>query len=611
MPDEFHYRWQYDLHSSPEALWPYVSDTNRFNQETGVPPVEDMRPGLELVNARRHLRLRRSGMWIKWEEEPFEWVRPYRFGVRRVYSSGPVSEMRTLAELSSRPEGGTRLVYQVWARPRNLLGYAAIPLQIGRISARAFAAAFYRYDTLAAQGESPGAAPGQPPGQAAALAPGSGQRLQTAGAEMQRQGVPPELAGRLIDLIIQADDITLSRLRPYALADYWRLPRRATLEAFLHATRAGLFDLQWHILCPLCRGDKETAASLNAMATRAHCEVCHIDLGANFDQAVELTFRPNPAIRPLEIHPYCVGGPQVTPHILAQQLLPPRATRDLSLPLEPGRHHLRAVDLPGGRYLQITAGGASEATLRASADGWPGEELSLGTNPLIHLANDTDRQQLLLLERLAWSDQAVTAAEVTTLQAFRDLFSSEALRPGEQISVGSLTIVFTDLRDSTRLYQAIGDAPAFGRVMSHFDILRQTISAEEGAIVKTIGDAVMAAFRRPLHGLKAILRAQELLAAQPGGAGAPLVLKAGLHHGPCIAVTLNGRLDYFGSTVNVAARIQNLAAGEDIVLSNLVRDDPEVAAWLHENAPRYELETLRTTLKGLEGTFEVYRLQRT
>jgi len=138
MPDEFHYRWQYDLHSSPEALWPYVSDTNRFNQETGVPPVEDMRPGLELVNARRHLRLRRSGMWIKWEEEPFEWVRPYRFGVRRVYSSGPVSEMRTLAELSSRPEGGTRLVYQVWARPRNLLGYAAIPLQIGRISARAF-----------------------------------------------------------------------------------------------------------------------------------------------------------------------------------------------------------------------------------------------------------------------------------------------------------------------------------------------------------------------------------------------------------------------------------------------------------------------------------------
>ncbi len=606
MPDEFHYRWQYDLQSSPEALWPYVSDTNRFNQETGVPHVEDMRPaGADLINARRHLRLRRMGMLIEWEEEPFEWVRPYRFGVRRTYSSGPMAEMRTLAELSARPQGGTRLVYQVWTRPRNPLGYITIPLQIGRISARSFAAAFHRYDDLAMQGKPPDLPSEQP-----ALAPGSSQRLQTARAELQNRGVSPELAGRLIDLIEQADDITLSRLRPYALADYWRQPRRSILEAFLHATRAGLFDLQWHILCPLCRGDKETTASLNQMTTRAHCEVCHIDLGANFDQAVELTFRPNPAIRPLELHPYCVGGPQVTPHILAQQLLPPHTTRDLSLPLEPGRHRLRGIDLPGGQYIQVAGDGGAEAILRANADGWPGHELKLGLTPTLHLVNDTDREQLLLLERMAWSDQAVTAAEVTTLQAFRDLFSSEALRPGERISVGSLTIVFTDLRDSTRLYQTIGDAPAFGRVMSHFDILRQVIAEEQGAIVKTIGDSVMAAFRRPLAGLRAILRAQDLLASQTAS-DAPLVLKAGLHHGPCIAVTLNGRLDYFGSTVNVAARIQNLAVGEDIVFSGVVRDDPEVTAWLQERGHLHDIETLRTTLKGLEGTFEVYRLQRT
>ncbi len=604
MPDEFHYRWQYDLQSSPEALWPYVSDTNRFNQETGVPPVEDMgRPGVDLINARRRLRLRRMGMLINWEEEPFEWVRPYRFGVRRTYSSGPMAEMRTLTELSARPEGGTQLLYQVWARPRNLVGNMVIPIQIGWLSARSFAAAFYRYDGLAMQGKPPDL-----PAPAPALAPGSSQRLQNARAEMQSWGVPSQLVARLSDLIEQADDITLSRLRPYALADYWQLPRRSVLEAFLHATRSGFFDLQWHILCPLCRGDKETAASLNQMTTRPHCEVCHIDLGANFDQAVELSFRPNPAIRSLEIHPYCVGGPQVTPHIFAQQLLPAHAVRDLTLPLEPGRYRLRGVELPGGQYVQVAGDGNPEATFRAGMDGWPGGELTLGPMPTLHLANDTDREQLILLERMAWSDQAVTAAEVTTLQIFRDLFSSEALRPGEQISVGSLTIVFTDLRDSTRLYQVIGDAPAFGRVMSHFDVLRQAIADEEGAVVKTIGDSVMAAFRRPLSGLKAILRAQELLVSQPA-TESPLVLKAGLHHGPCIAVTLNGRLDYFGSTVNVAARIQNLAVGDDVVFSGIVRDDPEVSAWLQDAGHGYAVETLRTTLKGLEGTFEVYRLQ--
>ena len=131
---------------------------------------------------------------------------------------------------------------------------------------------------------------------------------------------------------------------------------------------------------------------------------------------------------------------------------------------------------------------------------------------------------MLILERLAWSDQAATAAEVTALQTFRDLFSSEALRPGEQISVGTLTVLFTDLRNSTRLYREIGDATAFGRVMNHFDVLRRVITAEDGALVKTIGDAVMAIFRRPVAALRAMLAAQELLAAPPDGMP-PLTLK--------------------------------------------------------------------------------------
>ena len=89
------------------------------------------------------------------------------------------------------------------------------------------------------------------------------------------------------------------------------------------------------------------------------------------------------------------------------------------------------------------------------------------------MANATSAEQLLILERLAWSDQSATAAEVTALQMFRDLFASEALRPGEQISVGTLTVLFTDLRNSTQLYREIGDATAFGRVMNHFDVLKK------------------------------------------------------------------------------------------------------------------------------------------
>jgi class 3 adenylate cyclase len=190
--------------------------------------------------------------------------------------------------------------------------------------------------------------------------------------------------------------------------------------------------------------------------------------------------------------------------------------------------------------------------------------------------NETADEQLLVLERTAWGDQAVTAAEVTALQVFRDLFAGEALRPGEPISVGTLTILFTDLRDSTRFYREVGDAPAFGSVMDHLDLLRAHVAAEGGAVVKEMGDAIMAVFNRPVGAVRAALAAQRELASPPEGSR-PLLLKGGIHTGPCIAITQNGRLDYFGSTVNLAARLVGLSSGRDVVVSSAVTADPEVA----------------------------------
>jgi class 3 adenylate cyclase len=603
---EFHYRWEWQLESSPEALWPYVSDTNRFNRATGVPPVRSTDgKEIQLVNGRRHLRLTRLGVPIEWEEEPFEWVRPRRFGVNRRYVSGPVAEMRVLGDLSPRPGGGTRLVYQVWARPRSLFGLIAIPGQIGILSARNFSAAFRKDDRLAAKAAQLHR-PGLELGSRQQLEPGGQARLGEIRARLVTQGVVAEWMQQLIELIERGDDLTLTHIRPYFLADVWGAPRRDVLELCLHATRAGLLDMQWDLLCPLCRGTKMTARSLNEIETQVHCEVCHIDFSVNFDRAVELTFRPNPAIRVIDVSSYCVGGPQVTPHIVMQQLLPPHTRRSIELMLEAGRYRARALELRGAQFLMAESGtaDADHLTIRAGDDGWPTEESRVTLQPTLELINDTEREQLMLLERMAWSDQAVTAAEVTTMQTFRDLFSSEALRPGEQITVGSLTVVFTDLRGSTQMYQQIGDAPAFGRVMDHFAVLRHAIDAEGGAIVKTIGDAVMAVFRRPISALRAMVAAQDELASS----ATLLVLKVGMHFGPCIAVTLNDRLDYFGTTVNIAARIQNLSEGGDILISDEVMQDSEVSAWLASRQGQLTYETFDANLKGIHGVVRLWRL---
>jgi class 3 adenylate cyclase len=136
-------------------------------------------------------------------------------------------------------------------------------------------------------------------------------------------------------------------------------------------------------------------------------------------------------------------------------------------------------------------------------------------------------------------------------------------------------------------------------VMTHFDVLRDAIAAEGGAVVKTIGDSVMAVFLRPIAALRAVFKAQATLAVPAGSLG-PLHLKAGIHTGSCVAVTLNDRLDYFGSTVNIAARLAGQSAGAlGVVISSAVRADPEVSAWLvegHAAAKGFE-----ATLKGFEG----------
>src|SRR5437764_11043656 len=141
---DFHYRWEFDLKSSPEQIWPLIADTNRFNRDTHVPSVETLSTAAGLKNHRRRLSLSSFGIPIEWEEQPFEWVRPKVFGVVRRYSKGPVAELRVLAELSTveavgkdssstknadedvrapsrekKHSSGTKLVYEVWARPKN------------------------------------------------------------------------------------------------------------------------------------------------------------------------------------------------------------------------------------------------------------------------------------------------------------------------------------------------------------------------------------------------------------------------------------------------------------------------------------------------------------
>lgn len=195
--------------------------------------------------------------------------------------------------------------------------------------------------------------------------------------------------------------------------------------------------------------------------------------------------------------------------------------------------------------------------------------------------------------------------ELLTVQAFRDWAQGEALPPGESLKVGHAAILFTDLAGSTALYARRGDPRAFGLVRAHFDALFSAIGGAGGAVVKTIGDSVMGAFTNAERALRAAILAHAAIAEFNRLNGLDgdevLLLKAGLHAGPCIGVTLNGRLDYFGTTVNIAARIKDLARPGQVVLTGAMRG-PRSDAML---AGR-RVERTIAQVRGLEGDMEIF-----
>jgi class 3 adenylate cyclase len=598
MTKEFYFDWHWDLEAAPQAIWPLASDTNRFNRDTGQPEIEL----LDNVKGVKHARMKLPFIRVEWQEEPFEWTYPYSFGILRTYSRGPIDEMRVQANFDPRPDGGTRVSYQTWIKTSNLLAQLALPFVIGVIAKNRFENAFRMYDR-----------PANKHGSVIEIArlrglSSSGRaRFRTLSETVIHQGTDSSLIERLEEFLDRADELSVQRIRPYVLADRWEVDRRAVLEMFLRATRAGILDMSWDLLCPSCRGTTEGHTNLGDVRGTSHCDTCQIDFTVNFDHNIEVVFKPNASVRPVQFDAaFCVGSPQFQPHVVMSQSVTALQALPVIMQLEPGRYTLRATNAPGSVSLLAGTDGSPSSDIRVTSFGWPLEQQRVSLHPTLNLINATDADQTFQLERTAWSDQASTAADVTALQVFRDLFASEVVRPGEEISIGSVTLMFTDLRDSTRLYRRIGDASAFGRVREHFEILEESIASEGGAIVKTMGDSVMATFRHPIHALRAVWHAQTKIAER----GEPMLwLKVGMHKGPCIIVNLNDRLDYFGSTVNIAARLPAFSQGGELVFSEEINHDPEVQQFLAENMKLGALSPFTGNVKGFDEPFTMWKLR--
>lgn len=579
--------WTFDLPGRPEDLWPWIADTSRMNRALGTAEmVFEERGGKRFGSAKP------GGVRHEWLEVPWNWVANQWLTCTRIYERGFMKVMYAIHRLEP-IEGGTRVYLYFGAIPRGALGGAALRLgfpTIEKAYRRVLPALAQQLDRLRPEVL-------QLP--APLLSESAEQRLRAAHQQLVDRGLSRAAVDALIEYIRTGDDIDLHRIQIRERARVWRLPEQDVLRVALHATRAGLLALSWDTVCPHCRGVRDEHSTLSALEASSRCEACQVDFTTDTQEAVEVTFRVHPSIRDVPDQVYCSAEPAKKDHIRVQWLVPAGGKVEVVPNLRPGRYTVWR-DREGGWFLDVDEAGASTVPWAPH----PRETvITASPQATLVLASDPDRERMFTVQEATWSDHALRAAHLLAFQDFRDLFSEEYIGADVRLGVGEQTLLFTDVVGSTAFYASRGDPAAFVEIKRHFDEVFAIVANHRGAVVKTIGDAVMATFVDPLDAVRASRLIHETF--HPGRTDTPIRLRISLNTGPCIAVRLNANADFFGGTVNVAAKLQALAEGYQIAMSEATYASPGVADYLREAGA--ELEELSYTTKALPSPVGVRR----
>ncbi|MCA9598235.1 MAG: SRPBCC family protein [Myxococcales bacterium] len=598
----------------PKVVWALVADSNRTDRAMGLKPPQyemkasgDGKPSTVVGHAKE------LGFEVRWVEPPYEWVEGRTLHGERRFEKGPVSRggLRVRIEPTA---GGSRVEVESY-----VAASGALARLVGLKLRSDMRASLNRYldqlETLLAGRALDEFSGDEPPASAvrrllmnASASPTiSGVASRTDASELSfrqrrydKTPVSAELRARVVDLLAHRPDEEVNRIRPYELARVWGLPRRDVLTAFLHAARAGLVDLKWQLDCPTCRVAAGSTATMASVQPRDHCDFCDVDFAVDFAENVEAVFQVNPAIRKVGSPVYCASSPTLRPHVFAQFRLSPRERREISADLPQGRLLARVVSSPHRAEIEVKR--PHRVDFRLTASGLTAEQQGEGAeHTALTAVNDTESDALLVIERSTFEPDAVLGRDMATVPDFLDLFSAEAPAAGVDLSVASLTLLFTDLTDSTALYERLGDAKAFAFVEDHFRTLGHVVVAHDGAIVKTMGDAVMAAFPSAVRAVDAAIEMVQRMNQRHGDVGASL--KVGLHEGPCLMVRANERLDFFGTTVNRAARLQAKAGAGQVVLMESLLEHPDIRERVAHGG--FALHPFEAELKGFS---EMHRL---
>jgi class 3 adenylate cyclase len=456
-----------------------------------------------------------------------------------------------------------------------------------------------------------------------------------------RRSADAKVVALIETLVREGADHELNRINALDLARRYGLDENKVIGTLLHSARLGLFEMSWNVLCPGCSGVLEEGSTLKMIdQAEYNCALCACGYETNLDDMVEVTFTVAPRVRRIAAHTpddlplaeyfqqifwsSAIELPENFKGLIEEVTLdsvelPPgeKALLSLQLPaeflivFEPVSHTAHFIDVKGEPTKEKQALSLVLTRVRA-----PTGRVEMRPGPLrLSLENRTDRRALpavwiageKLHDLLGRRRPSLTAKRLLSNQTFRDMYQTDALNVDQRLKITSLTFLFTDLKGSTELYERVGDLVAFDLVKAHFRVLNEIVASEAGAVVKTIGDAVMATFISPDRALSAALRMREAMTKLNEARGSEdLLLKIGIHEGPCLAVMLNDRQDYFGQTVNIAARVQDLADSRAIYVTSPIIENERASALLKTGGIAPAIQ--RAALRGIGEKITLYEI---
>jgi len=427
----------------------------------------------------------------------------------------------------------------------------------------------------------------------------------------------PDSVTRFGEVLRGLDDWALFRMNPLHFAEEHGFDQALSLDLFIHGARVGLFDFSYELICAKCGGLEYSLEALDLIPSDTfHCTTCNVDVSVTLDDQVQVAFTINPSVRPIQIDIYAdavsynrgtfsadfVHNPKAADYFSSQlrgySAIGPDETERITFEAEPGLLY-RVISIENHSTLFVQCGqergalpqivdvdllGQSFAPQRVEV---AAGEVTLSIRNLTKAIAGVQVYRTRAEELVAVLQQHpsewrpfLTGKMLLNNQSFRDLFRIQHLAPGLRLNVCSLTILFTDLKNSTEIYGRAGDAFAYNLVQEHFDLLIAAVRRHAGSIVKTMGDAIMATFSTPQDGVGAALEMAQQIAGlneRLKQQGYETGIKIGLNEGAVLAVNADDRLDYFGQNVNVAARVQGLAQAGEIWLTETVFSSPQVS----------------------------------